>query len=115
MMLAMARYLVVAHQTVGRPELLDRLKAIASHDATAWFTVLVPATDPSHLLVWEDGNAREIAERKAQTAQQLLSKFMLHVTRVAVGNASPISAIEHELRAYPGTYASVILCTLPPG
>ena len=111
----MARYLVVAHQTVGRPELLDRLKAIAGDDTTAWFTVLVPATDPSHLLVWEAGDARDIAQRKAQTARDVLSQAKLHVTRTAVGDASPVVAIEEELRAHPGAHASVILCTLPAG
>ena len=111
----MAKYLVVAHQTVGRRELLDRLRVISAEDTTAWFTVLVPATDPAHLLVWEAGTASEIAQRKAKDARRILTEAKLHVTRTAVGAASPVQAIEDELGAHPSTYASVILCTMPAG
>lgn len=112
----MAKYLVVAHQTIARRELLGRLRTIAAKDAAAWFTVLVPATEPSHLLVWEEGDAQEIAHHKVREARRVFKEAMLHVTRIAIGDASPAKAIADEFSAHPHTiYDSVILCTLPPG
>ena len=111
----MAKYLVVAHQTVARRELLDRLMAIAAHDETAWFTLLVPATHPSHLLVWESGTAREIAERRIEEAKRAFNEAGLHLTRASVGDSAPVRALREDLDAHPDTYASIIFCTLPPG
>jgi hypothetical protein len=111
----MAGYLVVAHQTVGSSELRDRLTHIAHHDPAAEFTLLIPATDPSHLLVWEAGDPRAIAERRAAEASERLREAGLRIKGTAVGDPSPYKAIEDELRTHPGVHDSVILCTLPPG
>jgi hypothetical protein len=111
----MAQYLVIAHQTIARRELLDRLVAIAAQDQTAWFTLLVPATHPEHLLVWEAGTAREIAERRVEEAKGVFRDAKLHLTRASVGDSAPMRALREELEDHPSTYASVILCTLPPG
>ena len=46
----MARILIVAHQTAGSPELLERVKALAAADPEAEITLLVPATPTGHLL-----------------------------------------------------------------
>jgi hypothetical protein len=107
-------YLVVAHQTLGRRELFERLALEAAADTSAAFTLLVPATDPSHLLVWEDGTAAEIAGRKAETAPALFAAAGLQLTRAVVGTGSLLQAIEDELTAHPDMYESVILSTLPP-
>ena len=40
----MARYLVVAHQTVTSPELLKVVRGVRDQDADAEFVLLVPAT-----------------------------------------------------------------------
>jgi hypothetical protein len=62
----MARYLIVAHQTAGSPELLERVRALAAADPAASFTLLVPATPTGHLLHnWEEGEARQLARRRA--------------------------------------------------
>ena len=111
----MAGYLVVAHQTVGSSELRDRLARIAHSDPEAEFKLLIPATDPSHLLVWEAGDAEVIAERRASEARDKLTQAGLRITGTAVGDPSPVRAIEDELREHPGAHDSVILCTLPPG
>jgi len=111
----MSGYLVVAHQTARSADLLRYLSRVVAQDAEAEFTLLIPATPPSHLLVWEDGEAGAIAERSAEEAGQLLSASGLRVVRSVVGNASPLEAIEEELRTHPEEHASVILCTLPPG
>lgn len=111
----MAKYLVVAHQTIARRELLDRLEVIAAADETAWFTLLVPATHPQHLLVWEPGTGREIAERRVEEAKGVFRDAKLHLTRASVGDSAPMRALREELDEHPDTYASVIFCTLPPG
>jgi hypothetical protein len=111
----MAGYLVVAHQTVGSVELRDRLTRIAHTDPAAEFKLLIPATEPSHLLVWEAGDPQVIAERRATEARDKLTKAGLRISSAVVGDASPVRAIEDELREHPGVHDSVILCTLPPG
>jgi hypothetical protein len=113
-MSAMAEYLVVAHQTATSAELRQHLQHLAATDDDARFTLLVPATDPSHLLVWEPGEAVAIAQARAEEARRLLERDGLKIVRVQVGDAAPLSAIEEELAAHPNTHAQVILCTLPP-
>jgi hypothetical protein len=108
-------YLVVAHQTAGSAELVNRLLHIVLEDGAATFTLLIPATEPGHLLIWEAGSPTEIAGRKAEQAQALLQSRGIEVARTIVGHASPLQAIEDEVVANPGEHSTVILCTLPPG
>ncbi len=111
----MVGYLVVAHQTADSAELAARLAQAARDDPAALFTLLIPATDPAHLLVWEAGSANEIASRKAEHAQAVLRKHGINVHRTVVGDSSPLQAIDDEIGANPGAHARVILCTLPLG
>jgi hypothetical protein len=112
---SMARYLVVAYQTATSAELVKRLQHLAAEDREAVFTLLVPATDPSHLVIWEDGDPVVIASRTAEAARQLLASRGLTVDRTVVGAASPLQAISDALNADPGGYKALIFCTLPPG
>ncbi len=57
----MAKYLLVAHQTAERQELLDAAKELAAQDGHAKFTLLVPATPVGDLLTWEEGETKEVA------------------------------------------------------
>ena len=111
----MARYLVVAYQTATSAELVKRLQHLAAEDHEAVFTLLVPATDPSHLLIWEDGDPVVIASRTAEAARQLLGSRGLTVDRTLVGVASPVQAIADVLIADPSAYSALVFCTLPPG
>ncbi len=111
----MARYLVVAHQTATSPELLDRLGRLVALDTEATFTVLVPATPASHLLTWEEGEARSIARQRAEDATQMLEHTGITVARAMTGDASPIQAIADELETRPGAYDAIVLSTFPPG
>jgi hypothetical protein len=45
-----ARYLVVAHQTVTSPELLEQVRVLREQQKDAEFALLVPATPVRHLL-----------------------------------------------------------------
>lgn len=109
------QYLVVAHQTAASAELQQHLTRLATEDADARFTLVVPATDPAHLLVWEPGEAHSIAGSKAEMARQKLVDAGVPVVRTQVGDAEPMQAIRDELRVHPGMHDAIILCTLPPG
>ena len=111
----MTRYLVVAHQTADSPDLLHRLGEISDADPTATFTLLVPATPVVHFLTWEEGETQTIAQKRAEEARDLLDAHGLEIAHAKVGDASPVLAIEDELRAHPGEYDQIVLSTFPPG
>jgi hypothetical protein len=119
----MAHYLVVAHQTATSPDLLDRVKRIASEDREAAFTLLIPATHPTNLLhwspdshfVWDEEKTYAIAEQRSREARQRFEREHLSVERTAIGDASPMLAIEDELRRNPERYDTIVLSTLPAG
>ena len=82
----MARYLIVAHQTAGSPELLEQVKALAAADPEATFTLLVPATPTGHLLHnWEEGEARQLARKRATEAMAALGAAGVPVAEAQVG------------------------------
>ena len=111
----MARYLIVAHQTAGSPELLERARTLAAEDPAAEFTLLVPATPTSHLLhTWEEGEARQLAGRRAREATERLAAAGVRVVASRVGSHSPLEAVGDELLAEPG-YQRIVLSTFPPG
>src|SRR5580765_1826780 len=108
----MAHYLVVAHQTATSPELIARAKNIASEDREAGFTLLIPATHPTHLLhwnagshfVWDEEKTYSIAQDRAKEARVRFERAGLRVERTTIGDASPVLAIEDELRLDPDHY-----------
>jgi nucleotide-binding universal stress UspA family protein len=111
----MGRYLVVAHQTASSPELLDRLKEMASDDREAEFVLLVPATPVRHLLAWVEGEARAAAQSAAEGAKELLERNGLKISRITVGDEAPVTAVQDDLRENPAHYDAIIVGTLPLG
>jgi hypothetical protein len=110
----MSRYLVVAHQTAERVELLEELRLVASRDGEAEFDLVVPATPVRHLLVWEEAETLAVARRRAVEAAAWLVAAGLPVAGARVGDGDPLLAIADALRDHRG-YAAVIVSTLPPG
>ncbi len=110
----MGRYLIVAHQTAGSPELRRHVATIVGNDPDARFSVLVPATPVQHLFTWEEGETLAIARRNANEAAELLRDAGANVTRVTIGGRVPMPAIEDELRL-EGGYTGIVICTFPPG
>ena len=111
----MARYLIVAHQTAGSPELLERVRALLQRDPAATFTLLVPATPTGHLLHnWEEGEARDLARKRAGEAMATLADAGVPLAAARVGSHSPLEAVRDELQARPG-YDRIVLSTFPPG
>ncbi len=111
----MAHYLLVAHQTAASQELIDRVREMTSEEADATFTLLVPATPVQHLLTWVEGEARALAQRDAETARMALEMTGARIARATVGDPSPLTAIDDELRERKGEYEGIVICTFPPG
>ena len=109
------RYLVVAHQTATSLNLLDQLRGLAADDPEATFTLLVPATQAIHLLEFEKGEDRSIAERKWQEANEFWRGSGLKIERSLVSMLPPVRAIQSELRGNPGAYTAIVLSTLHRG
>jgi cell pole-organizing protein PopZ len=111
----MTRILIVAHQTAGSPELLERVKALAAADPAAEFTLLVPATPTGQLLhTGEEGEAKQLARKRAGEAMASLAAAGIPVAAARVGSHSPLEAVGDELQARPG-YDRIVLSTFPPG
>lgn len=110
----MARYLVVAHQTVTSPELVKAVRAVREQDAEAEFVLLVPATPVRHLLFrkGDEHDAEATARRRGERARSLFTKKGVPLADVRVGAADPLEAIDQELAAHPG-YAGFVISTLP--
>ena len=109
----MARYLVVAHQTVTNPRLLEQLKKIEADDHSAEFTLLVPATPLRQLLFWQHTkqDAGEVARELADKARGEFEKNHVNLVDARVGPESPVEAIDNEVEANPG-YAGFVISTL---
>jgi hypothetical protein len=110
---AMAKYLLVAHQTAQAPELLEAAKNLAAADAQAEFSLLVPATPVGNLLVWEEGETMDVARSTARSGADSLKRHGINIVGVKVGDADPVLAIEDALRDQP--FETIVLSTLPIG
>ena len=110
----MTRYLVVAHETVTNPELLDQVRAVREQDAEAEFVLLVPATPVRHLLFrrGDEHDAEAAARKLADRARTLFAKKGVPLSDVRVGAPDPVEAIDGEVAVNPG-YAGFIISTLP--
>ena len=111
----MATYLVVANQTAISPELTAALLEKTKEEPQANFFLLVPATQLEHLVIGEEGQAREIAARRAGKALTHLTDAGIHIVGAGVGAASPEEAVGMELRARPNVYDGIIISTFPKG
>jgi hypothetical protein len=110
----MARYLVVAHQTVTNPQLLEQVKTVMKEDQQAEFTLLVPATPVRHLLFRRGSkeDAQAVARKLAEKARAMFAKKGVDLVDARVGAESPVEAIDQEVKANPG-YAGFVISTLP--
>ena len=110
----MSRYLVVAHETVTNPELLEQVRAVRDQHAEAEFVLLVPATPVRHLLFrrGDEHDAEAAARKLADRARTLFARKGVPLSDVRVGASDPVEAIDGEVTANPG-YAGFIISTLP--
>jgi hypothetical protein len=126
----MARYLVVANQTLGGPALTDKLRKHAQEGAE--FHVVVPATETAAqvggflglpgqvgqgpLMAGGGGgraeDAYELASRRLHHALSRISELGVKATG-AVGDSDPLQAIREALRH--GPFDGIVISTLPAG
>ncbi len=110
----MAGYLLVAHQTAERKELLDAARQLAAEDSRARFTLLVPATPVGDLLTWDEGETKDVAHRRAQSAAAELKRQGIVLMDVKVGDPDPVLAVDDEFLA-GSRYDAIVISTFPPG
>ena len=108
----MAKYLVVANQTVTNPQLLSELKHVCEEDRDAQFVLVVPATPVRHLLRRDtEDRAETVARKHAERGRARLADAGLTLADVRVGSGDPVEAVEEAL--HDGEYARVLISTLP--
>ncbi len=109
----MARYLVVAHQTVSSSELQNKVAELVTEDPAAEFAILVPELRASDF-TWE-GETVDVAKQRAEaTMAQLKDTTGARVVRAVAGTSDALEAITNEFAAQPA-YDTLVVCTLPPG
>jgi len=110
----MPRYLVVAHRTLGSPELLGALLE-RSVGGESTFHLLVPEYHGGLGLTYTDTRSRAVAHESLTEAQ---ARFEAHglATTGEVGEASPVEAVATVLeREGSEAFDAVLVSTLPPG
>jgi len=109
----MARYLVVAHETVTSPELLKVVRGIREQDIEAEFVLLVPATPVRHLLFrrGDEHDAEATARKRGERARAVFRKKGVPLHDVHIGAGDPAQAIDNEVTEHP-EYAGFIISTL---
>src|SRR3989442_12304555 len=93
----MARYLLVAHQTAESPQLLNQARLLLQEDVGAEFALLVPQTPVSHLVVWMEGPARQLALRRAEPAHRRLEEAGVRERAAMIGDRKPLAPVGAEM------------------
>lgn len=107
----MRHYLVLAHQTLGSPELLDAMRQQLDQGPCT-FHLVVPEYHGSGL-TWTEGQVRAEAARRLEEARLRFTAQGLAVTG-EVGDSSPVEAVAVVLRRDGrDTYSGAIVSTLP--
>lgn len=110
----MRRYLVVAHKTLGGEHLLAELHRRRDGDPYCTFHLIVPEHHPA-TRSWSDHEVRVAAQATLDLMLERLAEMRIGATG-EVGDANPVYAVGVALRREPpGTFAGIILSTLPKG
>jgi len=110
----MPRYLVVAHRTLGSPELLQALRQ-RSVGGESTFHLLVPEYHGGLGLTYTDARARAVAHQSLADAMDRFTAAGLATTG-EVGEASPVEAVATVLeREGNHAFDAILVSTLPPG
>jgi hypothetical protein len=106
----MKRYLLVPSAPSTVAPLVDRARELAFADRNVSFVVLAPRPRG----VEDRDVADHLAGADAVLTAAQLRRRGLRVERTAVGDASPLWAVEDELRAHPYDYDAVALASRVP-
>jgi hypothetical protein len=107
----MARYLVVANQTLGAEGLAEKVREYMAAEPTT-FHVVVPACHSRDSSWITEGHDHAEAERRLEAALTRFRELGAEADG-EVGDSSPVLAVQDALLA--GSYDGVILSTLPAG
>jgi len=110
----MSRYLLVAYQTAGSPELLQAVESLLDGDPDAEFVLLVPLGPPGPDPYWERAADQQDAQREADLAGSRLKQSGVRLASIRAGDGNPFGAVNDELRHHP-EYAAIVICTKRPG
>lgn len=108
----MARYLIVANQTLAADQLTEQVHKLLS-DGECSFHIVVPATHTRDHAFYTEGAAHAVAERRLEAALERFRALGCQADG-EVGDASAFLAVRDCLLA-DASYDGVILSTLPPG
>ncbi|HLU42307.1 MAG TPA: hypothetical protein VKZ55_07925 [Microthrixaceae bacterium] len=107
----MHHYLVVAHQTLDSPQLLEVLRDRASR-GPATFHLVVPEWHGNGL-TWSEGQVRLEAARRLEEARQRFLAEGIQVTG-EVGHSNPVQSVNNVLlRTGHDHFTEIIVSTLP--
>ncbi len=110
----MRRYLVVAHQTLGSPELRDAMLTRLS-EGPSTFHLLVPQRQAGGSMSWSEGERRVVAEAALEEARLDLTGQGFAVTG-EVGDVNVAYAVSDVLiREGRDAFDEIIISTLPLG
>lgn len=107
----MQRYLVVANQTLGGPN-LARVVRERLENGPCSFHIVVPATPPKEQWTYTEGEASKLARARLEAAIASFSALGAEVDG-EIGDPRPLDAIGDALRG--GVFDGIIVSTLPPG
>ena len=106
-------YLVMAHQTVGSPQLLRALLEIQANEPEAEFVLVIPEIGRR-----PEGDGPEVLaaeHERRSSAVRALEESGVRIERVEVSERIAIDALEHELKSHATRFKGTILSTLPKG
>jgi len=106
------RILVVANETVGGAELLDRIKQSASNRKSAVLVVAPALNTPLRHLASDEGPARAQAQDRLDRSLARLREEGIEA-RGEVGESDPLQAIEDALRTFGAD--EIVISTHPEG
>ena len=109
----MSTYLVVSNHTAESFELTNALRRTRAQDPAADFVLLVPAPPSARLSREHEASLRDVSRRVATQAADSLRDAGFTIRWTVVADASPLVALETEVRDHPGEYAGLVVVTLP--
>jgi hypothetical protein len=108
----MKRYLVVAHQTLGSPELLEAMRERQA-EGPCTFHLLVPEHHGGGGMTWTEAQVTAEAERQLEEARLAFTNEGFAVTG-EVGDSSPVEAVGNVLRRDgKDSFDAIVVSTLP--
>jgi hypothetical protein len=107
----MRHYLVVAHQTLDSPQLLEAIRDRMSQGPSAFHVVVPERHDQG--LTWNEGAVRLQAARALEEARLRFVNMGIPVTG-EVGHSNPVQSVNNVLlREGPDHFTEIIVSTLP--